>query len=923
MLSIALFCTWKVDRKQPALRYWSLAFFAQTARQLTQLAISVEIDRPELILFSHLCSIFFVSCIWFGVRAHDHKVPATPAMLALLIALAAWMTAAFLGGLPFVWAVLPYRLFAAGVLFHCAFLLAKKASLHPRIGYLLLSALLALLAIQMTTYPFLAPWWDSAPDGFLSITLLFLAIGVTLIVIIQREQQYAAEALAREVRASARLRQLDNERNRMIVEGLNEGLMMIASDGTVITCNPAILRMLRTTPEVLLNRRIFEHGWKMLREDGTPILPSQWPLILTLSDHLPRRGEIIGIHFPSEGVSWFSLNCQNTEKGRSDETNGEGKESEVCILSMTDITARKRAEELLVASERRFRSIFDTVDGIAVHGYDKDRRVIYWNQASETFFGFSAPEAYGAKIETLVMSEADRPGFVTAVDHAFVTGETAPPGEYLSMRKDGSRINVYATQVMIENGLGERELYCIVLDLSPLRRLEAELRVSSERFHALTESSGLGVLVLDAEGAFTYCNLRYSELTRTYPEPGFGHAWMDHVHPDDRPAFAADFTEAVKNRSSFAVDYRVARDDGRQLWGRAHVVPIFDTREGPDKHGGAFQGFVLTIEDTTAYKNALRQIEALNDNLETRVRKRTAELEHANTELAETLASLKQTQDELTRSERLAALGSLVAGIAHDLNTPIGNSVTIASTLADKTAEFTRSLEEGNLRRSTLNTFVDNAHTASDLLLKSLSQARNLITGFKQVAVDQTSDQRRSFDLKQTLEELMVTLSPMYRKTPYRIELDLTPGIKLDSYPGALGQIITNLVSNALAHAFEGRETGTIRIRSRLIPEFMPESMPEKEEQTTEQMAKAAELEFSDDGTGIEEKNLRRIFDPFYTTKIGRGGSGLGLHIVYNITTCVLGGQIQVSSRIGSGTSFTLKIPLVAPQVTPNIQESP
>jgi signal transduction histidine kinase len=272
---------------------------------------------------------------------------------------------------------------------------------------------------------------------------------------------------------------------------------------------------------------------------------------------------------------------------------------------------------------------------------------------------------------------------------------------------------------------------------------------------------------------------------------------------------------------------------------------------------------------------------ALNVELEARVEARTTELQ--------------RTQDDLIRSEKLAALGALVAGIAHELNTPIGNSVTVASTLHEKTAEFAEQIADGTLKRSSLNSYLAAAQTASDLLLRSLSQARNLVASFKQVAVDQTSDQRRKFDVREVVGEVLTTLSPTIRKTPFSISLDIPEGIVMDSFPGPFGQIVTNFISNAVLHAFDGRLAGTVTLRA---------GLPEHGQLV---------LTVTDDGNGIPDEHLRRIFDPFFTTKLGKGGSGLGLNIVYNIVTRVLGGKISVESRVGAGTTFMLTMPLCAP----------
>jgi signal transduction histidine kinase len=299
--------------------------------------------------------------------------------------------------------------------------------------------------------------------------------------------------------------------------------------------------------------------------------------------------------------------------------------------------------------------------------------------------------------------------------------------------------------------------------------------------------------------------------------------------------------------------------------------------------------------DVTEHRHVQRQIEELNQQLEARVLERTSRLEKANAELEGALESLRQAQHELVRTEKLAALGSLVAGVAHELNTPIGNSVTVASTLHDMTADFSRVLEAGKLKRSVLDGYLDNARTAADLLLSNLSQANELVSSFKQVAVDQASSQRRRFDLKLVIEEVTATLTPIIKKTPFRLHLELAGKVAMDSYPGPIGQIVTNLVMNSLTHAFEARETGNMTLAAR------------------KRGQRQVEIVYADDGVGISTSDMQRIFDPFFTTKLGRGGSGLGLHIVYNLVTRVLGGRIKASSQVGGGTRFEITLPLKAP----------
>lgn len=292
-----------------------------------------------------------------------------------------------------------------------------------------------------------------------------------------------------------------------------------------------------------------------------------------------------------------------------------------------------------------------------------------------------------------------------------------------------------------------------------------------------------------------------------------------------------------------------------------------------------------------AAETALRE---LNEDLDGRVRERTEALNRSNQELSGALETLQRAQGDLVRAEKLAALGSLVAGVAHELNTPIGNSVTVASTLVEKSDAFAGEIQ-GALKRSVLVAYVENSRRAAELLLGNLQRAANLVSSFKQVAVDQTSEQRRSFDVAEVVDEILAMLQPQLKKQPVVVRTEIVRGLVLDSFPGPFGQVVANLVNNAAVHAFDdGRKQGVILIEASAIPG-------------------GVRLCISDDGVGIPPDNIDRIFDPFFTTRFGQGGSGLGLNIVYNIVTNVLGGKIHVESQPGEGSSFIVQLPEVAP----------
>jgi len=305
--------------------------------------------------------------------------------------------------------------------------------------------------------------------------------------------------------------------------------------------------------------------------------------------------------------------------------------------------------------------------------------------------------------------------------------------------------------------------------------------------------------------------------------------------------------------------------------------------------------YIFCCVDITRQREVEQEIREINQQLESRVHSRTITLEQTNRELAAAMNTLNSTKDELVRSEKMAALGALVAGIAHELNTPIGNSVTVASTLQDESGTLRAELQSGKLRRSTIEYYLSTVTTGTELLMRNLGSAHELISSFKQVTVDQSSNQRRPFMLKETLEEIIATLVPMYKKTGHSLQCELASGIMMDSYPGPLGQVLTNFVTNALSHAFEGRSKGQMKLTAHPLDGGL------------------VEIIFSDDGLGIPDEHQSRVFDPFFTTKLGKGGSGLGMSIAYNIVTSILGGTISLQSKLGEGSSFILVLPLCAP----------
>jgi len=265
-------------------------------------------------------------------------------------------------------------------------------------------------------------------------------------------------------------------------------------------------------------------------------------------------------------------------------------------------------------------------------------------------------------------------------------------------------------------------------------------------------------------------------------------------------------------------------------------------------------------------------------------------LEEQNAALNTALTQLQQAQGELVRQEKLASLGGLVAGVAHEINTPLGICVTATSHLVEELRLTREELANGEMTEDSLGNFFDIVDQSLRIMTTNTQRAAALVRSFKQVAVDQSSGDIRSFNLRNYLNEVLLSLQPKLKGRPVQVEVDCTHDLVLDSYPGAVSQIVTNMVVNSLVHGFEREQAGKIDIRAALEDETVT-------------------LTYADDGAGMDEESLDKLFDPFFTTKRGSGGSGLGAHILFNLVTWALGGTVHVESAPGQGLRYELRFP--------------
>lgn len=426
-----------------------------------------------------------------------------------------------------------------------------------------------------------------------------------------------------------------------------------------------------------------------------------------------------------------------------------------------------------------------------------------------------------------------------------------------------------------------------------LQGMAAALQARQQKFRAIFDALPVPTAVTDADngGRLLDVNEAWCRL--------FGHRHDDVLGRTGAEVglFSAErrgWMHKQLQADSLTLEFPMRRSDGQAL----QMLSSCQRVRLPDAHW-----LIWTHVDVTPLRAAERELRELNQQLERHVAQRTLALTDANAQLARKVAQLRLVHDGLVDSEKMAALGALVAGVAHELNTPLGNGVMAVSAVADEARRF-RDLAQAGVRRADLQRLIDSVAQGIDIAQRNLRRATDLAQSFKQVAVDQASAQRRRFELGEVVHEMVVSLQPSISRTPYRIETEVpATGLLLDSYPGALGQTIGNLIQNAVLHGFDGREHGTVRLSGGRTDDG--------------QMW----LHVADDGRGIAPEHIARIFEPFMTTRMGRGGTGLGLHISYNAVVNVLGGTLSVRSVPGEGACFMLRLPSQAPHPAPAAAE--
>ncbi len=426
------------------------------------------------------------------------------------------------------------------------------------------------------------------------------------------------------------------------------------------------------------------------------------------------------------------------------------------------------------------------------------------------------------------------------------------------------------------------------LEITERIRTRQELDKIQDLQNAIINSIPGLLYMYNEKGELVFWNSAHSNVTG-YSKEELHHFKLMDWYPND-----AKSQEAVKKGLADVEEKGYGEAEGNLRTKDGTKIPFFLTANAiviDDKN--YFVGIGIDISNR---KKAEQELKTLNKDLEKKVDERTQELKQsyeeiaqANEELVNQYEQITKMKDYLVESEKMNALASLVAGVAHEVNTPVGIGITASSHLNDLTASLSNMIKSDNINYAMLNEYLEDVKEAAEIIEKNLTRAGKLIQAFKKLSVDQSSEPMRDFNVLEYLSEILLSLSPKIKKTNIKVHVHCAKDVKFHSYPGSFAQIITNLVMNSVNHAYEKNEEGTIHIKVEKNPEGIS-------------------VYYSDDGKGIDKKSLSRIYEPFYTTKRSLGGSGLGLSVVYSLVTHKFNGSIECESKLGSGVKFKMEL---------------
>jgi PAS domain S-box-containing protein len=537
-------------------------------------------------------------------------------------------------------------------------------------------------------------------------------------------------------------------------------------------------------------------------------------------------------------------------------------------------TAREAAVRALAEqrlAEESYRKLFEaSVDGIYVT--TPGGALLNANPALARMMGYATPQelinGIGDIAGTIYVQPEARAKYQSLMERDGMVREF----EYQVRARDGSVLWLSDSATGVRNEKGEVIRYeGTVRDITDQKRAEEAVAEGRGLLQMVIDTVPAVINVKDKDLRYVLMNRYMAGIFSIEPQDAIGQTTADLMS-----RYGAEKTDendkrvlsARRELGFYEEEYKDATGNMRQ-W-LVNKLPIL----GPE---GEIENIVTVALDIGDRKRGEQEMRKARDAAEAALR------------------NLRETQNSLIEAEKLAALGRLVAGVAHEVNNPVGISLTVASALERKTALFSAEVARGDLRRSSLNDYLETSRDASSQLVANLNRAAELIQSFKQVAADRNYSDQRTFDLGDLTEQVVMSLRPGLRKHNLTLNVDCQPNLMMNSYPGPYGQVLTNLFLNSVAHAFPDGKPGAVDIQVRASGKDN------------------VEVIFSDNGCGMSLDVRRRAFDPFFTTRRDQGGTGLGLHIVYSIVTTRLGGRLDLDSEPGSGTRVQMILPRTAP----------